>query len=354
MADSTPKSYSTDPNLWLYTSLTSGSSHIITATSRLETILKANKIPFKALDVATDEKARMLWGRRAGKRKLPGLVRMGMVVADLEDVEEWNEYGEIKQNLLSPDAQASLATPTPSALSTPSKPQAVTKSSSPAPSPAPNPSAKSTSLSASTETPLETAMRQASLEAAAKANLSKLQAQAALKSRSGTKPTDSHSGAPDSTSKMLSKLDNAAPGKALPPTGTTEASEATEAAGSVQGAEEKRARSAVRFKGAEKRSESSDNGLLAKPVEITKHRGSDVSTATPEEIKAVEENAKIAEEPEKEQVAEEDKGKEVAGEPQSVKTEDAAAATDEEVLPGTRTQDQEAAKGAKTEESVAD
>lgn len=80
MAGSTPKSYHTDPTLYLYTSLTAGSSHIITATSRLETILKANKIPFLALDVATDEKARMLWGRRAGKRKLPGLVRMGMVV----------------------------------------------------------------------------------------------------------------------------------------------------------------------------------------------------------------------------------------------------------------------------------
>lgn len=80
MADSTPKSYHTDPTLYLYTSLTAGSSHITTATSRLETILKANRIPFQALDVATDEKARMLWGRRAGKRKLPGLVRMGMLV----------------------------------------------------------------------------------------------------------------------------------------------------------------------------------------------------------------------------------------------------------------------------------
>jgi hypothetical protein len=86
MADSTPKSYSSDPALYLYTSLTSGSSHIVTATSRLETILKANKIPFKALDIATDEKARMLWGRRAGKdeggraRKIPGLVQMGLVL----------------------------------------------------------------------------------------------------------------------------------------------------------------------------------------------------------------------------------------------------------------------------------
>lgn len=81
MASSNPKAYSTDPTLWLYTSLSSGSSHIVTATSRLQLILTANKVPFQALDVATDEKARMLWGRRAGKRKLPGLVRMGMVLA---------------------------------------------------------------------------------------------------------------------------------------------------------------------------------------------------------------------------------------------------------------------------------
>ncbi len=86
MSDSTPKSYSSDPILYLYTSLTSGSSHIVTATSRLETILKANRIPFKALDIATDEKARMLWGRRSGKdesgrvRKIPGLVQMGLVL----------------------------------------------------------------------------------------------------------------------------------------------------------------------------------------------------------------------------------------------------------------------------------
>ena len=80
MADSTPKSYSADDTLYLYTSLTAGSSHIITATSRMETILKANRIAFRALDVATDEKARMLWGRRSKGRKLPGLVRYGSIV----------------------------------------------------------------------------------------------------------------------------------------------------------------------------------------------------------------------------------------------------------------------------------
>lgn len=87
MAESAAKTtYSNDPALYLYTSLTSGSSHIVTATSRMETILKANRIPFKAIDIATDEKARMLWGRRAGKdesgrqRKIPGLVQMGLVI----------------------------------------------------------------------------------------------------------------------------------------------------------------------------------------------------------------------------------------------------------------------------------
>ncbi|KAI1341608.1 hypothetical protein F5Y15DRAFT_362037 [Xylariaceae sp. FL0016] len=98
-------SYSTDPALYIYTSLTAGSSHIVTATSRLETILRANRVPFKAVDLSTDDKARMLWGRRAGKdesgraRKLPALVQMGLVLGDLVEIEEWNEYGELKQHV---------------------------------------------------------------------------------------------------------------------------------------------------------------------------------------------------------------------------------------------------------------
>lgn len=88
-----------DPRLFLFTSLTAGSSHIITATSRIETILKANRIPFQALDLATDEKARRLWQRRAGGRKLPGLVKDGFVIADINEVEDWNEFGELKENI---------------------------------------------------------------------------------------------------------------------------------------------------------------------------------------------------------------------------------------------------------------
>ena len=69
-----------DSTLYLYTSLTAGSSHILTATSRLETILKANRIPFRAVDVATDDNARKTWGRRSRGRKLPGLVKFGNIV----------------------------------------------------------------------------------------------------------------------------------------------------------------------------------------------------------------------------------------------------------------------------------
>ncbi|KAK0670354.1 hypothetical protein QBC41DRAFT_94685 [Cercophora samala] len=100
-----PQTYSTDPALYIYTSLTAGSSHIVTATSRLETILRANRVPFKAIDIAVDDKARMLWGRRAGKdasgrqRKIPGLVQEGFVLGDLVEIEEWNEYGELKQHV---------------------------------------------------------------------------------------------------------------------------------------------------------------------------------------------------------------------------------------------------------------
>lgn len=114
--------YDNDPTLYLFTSLTAGSSHIITATSRIETILKANKIPFKGVDTATDELARKLYGRRASGKKLPLLVKEGFVVGDLEQVEEWNEYGELK-DVLGVAASPAPAKPAPTqAASTVSKP----------------------------------------------------------------------------------------------------------------------------------------------------------------------------------------------------------------------------------------
>ncbi|KAF6220360.1 hypothetical protein HO133_003492 [Letharia lupina] len=226
MADQTPKSYHTDPNLYLYTSLTAGSSQIITATSRMETILKANKIRFQALDVATDEKARMLWGRRAGKRKLPGLVRMGMIVGDLEEVEEWNEYGELRDNVEPGPKPAPSAPATPSKAPTapsleilskapatnpvtPSKPPALVSSTETPPRAAPS----------STDSPLTTAMRQAGFEAARKAGDAKSKARAeALQASKAQADTP--------TSETLQKLDNSSPTGMPPPSGATEAGEA--------------------------------------------------------------------------------------------------------------------------------
>ena len=239
MADQTPKSYHTDPNLYLYTSLTAGSSQIITATSRMETILKANKIQFQALDVATDEKARMLWGRRAGKRKLPGLVRMGMIVGDLEEVEEWNEYGELRDNL-EPGPK-----PPPSAPATPSKIPAGPSSDSLAKTPATNPATPSnqTPVISSTDTPprpstsstyspLTAAMRQAGFEAAKKAGDAKSKARAEALRASKDKETEP-------SSDTLRKLDNSGPTGMPPPSGTTEAVEATKPETGITSAEGK-------------------------------------------------------------------------------------------------------------------
>ncbi|KAJ5153613.1 Glutaredoxin [Penicillium coprophilum] len=102
-----------DSTLYLYTSLTAGSSHIVTATSRIETILKANKLPFRAVDVATDEAARKLWGRRSKGKKLPGLVKYGDIVGDLEEVEEWNEFGELRMQRPRPNPNPHPRPPNP-------------------------------------------------------------------------------------------------------------------------------------------------------------------------------------------------------------------------------------------------
>ncbi|GAO19504.1 uncharacterized protein UV8b_06596 [Ustilaginoidea virens] len=147
--------FSTDPALYIFTSLTAGSSHIVTATSRLETILRANRVPFKAVDIATDQKARMLWGRRAGKdeggrlRKLPGLVQEGVVLGDLVEIEEWNEYRELKQHVKIYYDEHTIPSihdipPEPPKLHKPADKSAAAKSAATAPPAPPLPVAKST------------------------------------------------------------------------------------------------------------------------------------------------------------------------------------------------------------------
>ncbi|KAF2707794.1 hypothetical protein K504DRAFT_340841, partial [Pleomassaria siparia CBS 279.74] len=120
--------------LYLFTSLTAGSSHIVTATSRIETILKANKVPFQGVDTATDELAKKLYQRRASGRKLPLLVKEGYVIGDLEQIEEWNEYDELKE-ALGVVAAAPVAKPTPSTITAKA---AAPKENVPATTPAQN------------------------------------------------------------------------------------------------------------------------------------------------------------------------------------------------------------------------
>ncbi|KAB8292221.1 hypothetical protein EYC80_007963 [Monilinia laxa] len=185
-SSSTSTSYSTDPALYLYTSLTSGSSHIVTATSRLETILKANRIPFKALDIATDEKARMLWGRRAGKdesgraRKIPGLVQEGLVLGDLVEIEDWNEYGELKQHIKIVPVSGPGANPAIKAKA----PISTQENKKPAVAPAAPPASASKSVeskpSGVAETTITLALRQATQDAAQKAKDLKKKATEAL------------------------------------------------------------------------------------------------------------------------------------------------------------------------------
>ncbi|KAJ5233130.1 hypothetical protein N7468_006086 [Penicillium chermesinum] len=163
-----------DSTLYLYTSLTAGSSHIVTATARIETILKANKLPFRAIDVATDDAARKLWGRRSKGKKLPGLVKYGNIVGDLEEIEEWNEFGELRMVVNNvpdldgmPATSNPIATPEPPAVSTPKEPEPGTPKPSTIKIQSPPPTKAEPEEKKDEKAVL--ALRQASTEAASKA-----------------------------------------------------------------------------------------------------------------------------------------------------------------------------------------
>ena len=72
--------FDNDKTIYLFTSLAAGSSHIVTATSRIETILKAHQIPFTYRDTGSDELAKKLFQRRASGKKLPFIVKEGFVL----------------------------------------------------------------------------------------------------------------------------------------------------------------------------------------------------------------------------------------------------------------------------------
>lgn len=55
----------------------------------------------------------MLWGRRSKGKRLPGLVRYGQVVGDLDQIEEWNEYGELQEHINSTHDSSTPVTSSP-------------------------------------------------------------------------------------------------------------------------------------------------------------------------------------------------------------------------------------------------
>ena len=141
-------------------------------------------------------------------------------------MEEWNEYGELKENLepagLKPGP---ISTPTPSATSTPSKPPpSTTLPSSPPPAPVatttdssePTSSSPAPTPATAKEASFTTALRQAGFEAAKKANDAK------------TKARQDALAAAKSKDERLQKLDSSGPTGMPPPSGTTEASDAKE------------------------------------------------------------------------------------------------------------------------------
>lgn len=69
-----------DTTLYLYTSLAADTSHVGEAVSRLETILEANKLPYRVVDINTDGAARALWDHSSTSRKFPALVQSGAIV----------------------------------------------------------------------------------------------------------------------------------------------------------------------------------------------------------------------------------------------------------------------------------
>ena len=248
-------------------------------------------------------------------------------------MEEWNEYGELRDHV-GDMSSAVPATPTPSAApsasNTPSKPPPapiVSSKSTDTASPKPfssNTDASSTETG-STTAPMNLAMRSIGFEAAKKAGDVKI-----ARLKAAARPSESSDPATDS----LKKVDNSA--RFPPPSGTTEVS-------SVKASET--GESTIESK-ADPTSEiavlSTASLQATLPQQPIKHRGSSISFADPEVIRRVEKSSAIAEEPE-------EKEGEV-----TTKTEDATATDEAKQLPGTKTQKQSATGRGRLEESVTD
>jgi hypothetical protein len=90
-----------DPEaVFLYTSLTAGGFHVMSDTNRLSTILTSNKIEFTMVDLATNERAKRIWKWRGKGKKLPAVVRDDEIIGDITEIEDANEFGEVRDMVL--------------------------------------------------------------------------------------------------------------------------------------------------------------------------------------------------------------------------------------------------------------
>ncbi|KAI5276149.1 hypothetical protein E4T47_01014 [Aureobasidium subglaciale] len=273
-----------DGRVFLFTSLTAGSSHIITATSRIETILNANRIPFMAIDTATNELARRLFGRRSGGKKLPALVKEGYVIAGLDEVEEWNEFGEIKENIGNVPPNSSAPPPGGEAVTTRATMHPTTQP--PAQLPVkPTSTAATKSADEKTES-LQSPMANLSMkEAASQAATIGAARKGPTPGINDTKVAPLKSSLADADETMNSSANTKSESVKVAEDTAAQASKASESPAEP---------SPAPLSAVESNDEQSVTATPAGSIQ-QKHRGSSVSIANPEEIKELEQSSAIPE-----------------------------------------------------------
>ena len=252
-------------------------------------------------------------------------------------MEEWNEYGELKDNVGGAPAPDSTSTPSPSTNNTPSKPPPTSSDSTTKPAPSSTDTPPGPPPSKASETPLTAAMRQAGFEAAKKAG--------DVKAKAKSKPLE-QSDIPKGT---LEKIDNSGPMGMPPPSGTTNAESAKAPETGESSIESKADTVPATTQPAVKlpiREKSGPGGAFSGPP--------DTQTSSEDGVAAGEKHESTAD-----PKGGKDKGGRSTPEDHSMKiswkTRDVTAVTDEaEALPGTKIQEQDAASGEKVGESVAD
>ena len=291
-------------------------------------------------------------------------------------MEEWNEYGELKENI--GPAPAAPLTPTPSALNTPSKAPAIditpVTTPSKAPSLANTPSRPGPS--STIDSPLTTAMRQAGFEAARKAGDAKKASNAKIVAQAKS------SGQTSVSSETLQKLDDSPSTRMPTPSGTTEGSSAKTSETGRSGVKAKSdmapaiAPATHQFEEKlEKLDLGESNATHSWPAmsvggfsNTDKPKGLQVENIIPEEPGAKDEEPEGDEEAEKDMPkdAEHKKVKPTTEKAEPVReqfeenskkssaTKDATVSDEAQSLPGKKTEDQPAAGGIDAGDSVAD